>query len=296
MKIAVMGAGAVGCYYGAMLARAGHSVVLIGRPALVDAVRREGLLLESRQFTGRVTLQADTSPAAVKDAELVLFCVKSADTESAGAAIAPHLSSQASVLSMQNGVDNAARLSAVIGRHAIPVVVYVATEMAGAGHVRHHGRGDLAIGRSASSAAIASLMTAAGLPSEVSDRVFDALWTKLIINCAYNGLSAIAQLPYGELVRQPHVLETMRDIFEECVAVARADSITLSDSLWQSLMDISVNMAGQRSSTAQDLSRGKKSEIEHLNGYVVRRGKELEVPAPVNQALLCAVQLLETRR
>jgi 2-dehydropantoate 2-reductase len=296
MKIAVMGAGAVGCYYGAMLARAGHSVVLIGRPALVDAVRKEGLLLESRQFTGRVALQADASPAAVKDAELVLFCVKSGDTESAGAAIAPYLSAQTSVLSMQNGVDNAARLSTAIGRHAIPVVVYVATEMAGVAHVRHHGRGDLAIGPSDSSAAIAAMMTAAALPSEVSDHVFDALWTKLIINCAYNGLSAISQLPYGELVRQPNALETMRDIFDECVAVARADGITLAENLWESLTAIAVNMAAQRSSTAQDLSRGKKSEIEHLNGYVVRRGKELGIPAPVNRALLCSVQLLETRR
>jgi len=125
--------------------------------------------------------------------------------------------------------------------------------------------------------------------------VFDALWTKLIINCAYNGLSAIAQLPYGELIRQPHALETMRSLFDECIAVARADGITLADNLWQSLLDISVNMARQRSSTAQDLARGKKSEIDHLNGYVVRRGKELGVPAPVNRALLCAVQLLELK-
>lgn len=295
MKIAVMGAGAVGCYYGVMLARAGHSVVLIGRPAFVDAVKHEGLLLESKHFTGRVPVQADSSPAAVKDADLVLFCVKSGDTESAGAAIAPHLSPRAAVLSMQNGVDNAARLSSVIGRNAIPVVVYVATEMAGPGHVLHHGRGDLLIGPSDSSAAIASMMTAAGLPSEVSDRVFDALWTKLIINCAYNGLSAIAQLPYGELIRQPHVVDTMRSIYDECIAVARADGITLPDNLWQSLQDISVNMACQRSSTAQDLARGKKSEMEHLNGYVVRRGKELGVAAPVNRTLLCAVQLLELK-
>lgn len=295
MKIAVMGAGAVGCYYGAMLARAGHSVVLIGRLAFVDAVKHEGLLLESKHFTGRVPVQADSSPAAVKDADLVLFCVKSGDTESAGAAIAPHLSPRAAVLSMQNGVDNAARLSSVIGRNAIPVVVYVATEMAGPGHVLHHGRGDLLIGPSDSSAAIASMMTAAGLPSEVSDRVFDALWTKLIINCAYNGLSAIAQLPYGELIRQPHVVDTMRSIYDECIAVARADGITLPDNLWQSLQDISVNMARQRSSTAQDLARGKKSEMEHLNGYVVRRGKELGVAAPVNRTLLCAVQLLELK-
>jgi 2-dehydropantoate 2-reductase len=295
MKIAVMGAGAVGCYYGAMLARAGHSVVLIGRPALVETVRHEGLLLESKHFTGRVPVQADTLPSAVKDADLVLFCVKSGDTENAGAAIAAYLSPHTSVLSMQNGVDNAARLSTVIGRHAIPVVVYVAVEMAGPAHVRHHGRGDLAIGPSDASEAIASLMTAAGLPSEVSDRVFDALWTKLIINCAYNGLSAIAQLPYGELIRQPHVLETMRSLYDECIAVAQADGITLADNLWESLLDISVNMAAQRSSTAQDLARGKKTEIEHLNGYVVRRGKDLGVLAPTNRAILCSVLLLNSR-
>jgi 2-dehydropantoate 2-reductase len=296
MKIAVMGAGAVGCYYGAMLARSGHEVVLIGRPAFVDAVKDQGLLLESKHFTGRVRVQADTSPGAVKGAELVLFCVKSGDTESAGAAIAPHLSATASVLSMQNGVDNAARLSTVIGRHAIPVVVYVATEMAGPGHVRHHGRGELSIGPSDASAQIASLMTAAGLPSEVSEKVLNALWTKLIINCAYNGLSAIAQLPYGELIRQPHVLETMRSIYDECIAVAQADGIALPDNLWQNLLDIAVNMAGQRSSTAQDLARGKKTEIEHLNGYVVRRGDDLGVLAPTNRAILCSVLLLNSRQ
>jgi 2-dehydropantoate 2-reductase len=295
MKIAVMGAGAVGCYYGAMLARAGHSVVLIGRQGLVDVVKGEGLLLESQHFTGRVPMQADTSPAAVKDADLVLFCVKSGDTENAGAAIAPHLSARTSVLSMQNGVDNAARLSTVIGRHAIPVVVYVAVGMAGPGHVRHHGRGDLAIGPSDSSTEIAAVMTQAGLPSEVSERVFDALWAKLIINCAYNGLSAISQLPYGELIRHPNVLETMRSLYDECIAVAHADGIKTADKMWENLLDISVNMAGQRSSTAQDLARGKKTEIEHLNGYVLRRGHELGVAAPVNRALLCAVQLLERK-
>lgn len=296
MKIAVMGAGAVGCYYGAMLARAGHSVVLIGRSGLVDAVRHDGLWLESEHFTGRVAPQADVSPEAVKDAELVLFCVKSGDTESAGAAIAPYVSPEAPVLSMQNGVDNAARLSAAIGRSAIPVAVYVAVEMRGPAHVRHNGRGDLKIGSSHASATIASLMTTAGLPSEVSEHVFDALWAKLTINCAYNGLSAISQLAYGELVRKPYVLDAMRDMFDECVAVAHADGIRLPDDLWQALVDISVSMADQRSSTAQDLSRARKSEIEHLNGYVVRRGEALRVPTPVNRALLCALGLLEARR
>lgn len=295
MKIAVMGAGAVGCYYGAMLARAGHDVVLIGRPALAEAVRQSGLLLESRHFTGPVSIRVETSAEAVHGAELVLFCVKSGDTESAGAAIAPHLSAHVPVLSMQNGVDNASRLSATLGRPAIPVVVYVATEMAGPGHVRHHGRGDLVIGPSASSDAVAAVMSAAGLPTTVSDRVLDELWAKLVINCAYNALSAITQLQYGDLVQVPHVLETMRNTFDECTAVARADNITLPANLWENLLAISRNMAGQRSSTAQDLARGKRSEIDHLNGYIVRRGKALGIPTPVNQTLLCLVRALESR-
>jgi 2-dehydropantoate 2-reductase len=295
MKIAVMGAGAVGCYYGAMLARAGHDVVLIGRESLVTAVNESGMWLESKAFTGRVPMRADTSPGAVTGAQLVLFCVKSGDTESAGAAIAPHLDPGTPVLSFQNGVDNAPRLSDVIGRPAIPVVVYVATEMVGTAHVRHHGRGDLVIGPSAASEALAQTLTAAGIPTQVSERVIDALWAKLIINCAYNALSAITQRRYGDLVRAPHVLETMRNVFDECTAVARADHIEVAPDLWEQLVAISRNMADQRSSTAQDLSRGKRSEIDHLNGYIVRRGKALGVPTPVNQALHCLVRVLEQR-
>lgn len=296
MKIAVMGAGAVGCYYGAVLARAGHEVVLIGRPAFVEAVRSPGLLLESASFTGRVAVQAETSPSTVRDAGLVLFCVKSGDTESAGQEIASYLSPGAPVLSMQNGVDNAPRLAATLGRPVIPVVVYVATEMVGPGHVRHHGRGDLVIGPSESSGAVAELLNSAGIPTQVSDRVLEALWSKLVINCAYNALSAITQRQYSDLMRAPGVPETMRNTFHECTAVARADGITLPPDLWQNLLAISQNMPTQRSSTAQDLARGKRSEIDHLNGYIVRRGKELGIATPVNQTLHCLVRVLEDSR
>jgi len=142
MKVAVMGAGAVGCYYGGMLARAGHEVTLIGRPQHVDAVRASGLLLETKEFRGRVPVHASTCADAVRGAGLVLFSVKSTDTERAGADMAPHLDAGALVLSLQNGVDNAARLQSLLRQRVAPAVVYVATEMAGAGHVRHHGRGE----------------------------------------------------------------------------------------------------------------------------------------------------------
>src|SRR3989442_9454194 len=206
IKVAVMGAGAVGCYYGGMLARAGHEVVLIARQQHVEAIERDGLRMETTTFDERVRLAASTEPSAVQDAKLVLFCVKSTDTESAGALIRPHLPADALVLCLQNGVDNADRLRTVLPQHAVAAaVVYVATEMAGPGHVKHHGRGELVIepvnSSSFSSEAVAQALIAAGVPTEISDNVRGALWAKLILNCAYNAVSAITQLPYGKTVQ-----------------------------------------------------------------------------------------------
>ena len=163
MKIAVMGAGAVGCYYGGMLARAGHEVTLVARAHHAEAINASGLLLETQAFTQRVRMAASTHASAVRGAQWVLFCVKSTDTESAGRALAPHLADGAVVLSLQNGVDNAERLQATIGHPVIPAVVYVATEMAGPGHVRHHGRGELVIAPSPASADIAATLSTTGL-------------------------------------------------------------------------------------------------------------------------------------
>lgn len=291
MRIAVMGAGAVGGYFGARLHQAGHEVVLIGRAPMVAAVRADGLRLQAADFDGRLSLQASRDPAAVRGAELVLFCVKSGDTEAAGAAIAPHLAAGAAVLSLQNGVDNAPRLSRVLGREAIPAVVYVAAATQGPAHVVHHGRGELVIGPSAASDAIAAALSAGNVPTQVSDRVTEALWTKLVINCAYNALSALSQLPYGELVRGEGIVATMREVVDECRAVASAQGVALPQTLWDDVLSISRSMAGQRSSTAQDVARGKPSEIDYINGHVVREGERLGIAVPANRVLHALVRL-----
>jgi 2-dehydropantoate 2-reductase len=295
VKIAVMGAGAVGCYYGGMLARAGNTVTLIGRRQHVEAVRRDGLLLDTQAFRAHVPMAASTEVAAVRGAKLVLFCVKSMDTERAAAEIAPHLEPDALVLGLQNGVDNAERLKAVLRQEVCPAVVYVATEMAGPGHVKHHGRGELVIARVAASEALVALFAGAGVPVEVSDNVAGALWAKLIVNCAYNALSALSQLPYGRLVRGDGVGAVMRDVVEECLAVARGDGVTVPDDIRDAVGRIAHTMPTQLSSTAQDLARGKPSEIDHLNGYIVRRGDALGVPVPANRVLHALVKLLEER-
>jgi 2-dehydropantoate 2-reductase len=295
MKIAVMGAGAVGCYYGGMLARAGREVVLIGRPQHVEAIRRDGLLMDTQSFREHVAIGTALDAGGVRGAQLVLCCVKSTDTANAAAEMAPYLAPDAIVLSLQNGYDNAARLQALLGREVHPAVVYVATEMAGPGHLKHHGRGELVIGPFDRSAEVVALFAAAGVPVQISDNVAGALWAKLIINCAYNALSAITQLPYGRIVQGEGVAAMMEDIVAECLAVAQADGIAVPGDIRAAVAGIAVSMATQVSSTAHDVARGKPSEIDHINGYVVRRGAALGIATPVNRALHALVKLLESR-
>ncbi|MGC3986835.1 MAG: ketopantoate reductase family protein [Pseudorhodoferax sp.] len=294
LRVAVIGAGAVGCYYGGMLARAGHAVTLVGRPQHVEAVRAHGLRMQTRQFDEQVQVQASTTPDAAAGADLVLFSVKSPDTEATGRELLEHLAPHALVLTLQNGVDNAERLRGVLPHEVVAAVVYVATEMAGPGHVRHHGRGDLVIEPGPRSAALAQALGAAGVPTQVSADARSALWAKLVHNCAYNAISAITQLPYGRMVQGVGVEQVMADLVAECLAVAAADGVVLPTYIQQSVSALARAMPTQSSSTAQDLARGKPSEIDHLNGLVVRRGEALGVPTPVNRAMWALVKLLET--
>lgn len=296
LQVAVLGAGAVGCFYGGMLARAGHHVTLIGRPQHVQVFETQGLRMQTLAFDETVRVQASTDASAVASADLVLFAVKSPDTETAGAQMREHLQPGALVVCLQNGVDNAERLRAVLpGVDVAAAVVYVATEMAGPGHLRHHGRGELVIEPSPFSERAARALMAAGVPTEVSDNVRGALCAKLILNCAYNALSAVGRIAYGELVQQPGVPEVMRDVVAECRAVAAADGVTLPPDVDAAVRRIAETMPSQYSSTAQDLMRGKPSEIDFLNGYVLRRGEALGVPTPANRALWAVVKLVEKR-
>jgi len=167
--------------------------------------------------------------------------------------------------------------------------------MAGPGHVQHHGRGELVIAPSPRSEEVAAQFAAAGIPTQISDNVRGALWAKLVLNCAYNALSALAQQPYGPLVLVPGVTDVIADTVAECLAVAQADGVAIPGDIQAAVRGIAATMPGQYSSTAQDLARGKPSEIDHLNGYVVRRGAALGVPTPLNRALQVLVKLAEGR-
>jgi len=297
LQVSVIGAGAVGCYFGGMLARAGHGVTLIARPAHVQAIEANGLRMETMTFDEQVRVGASTEVGAVKDAQFVLFCVKSTDTEAAATQALPHLAPNAVLLSLQNGVDNVDRLRRLLPNHVVAsAVVYVATEMVGPGHVKHHGRGELVIEPFPGSPAVTQALVAAGVPTEVSDNVRGALWLKLIINCAYNAISAIVQLPYGKTTTGDGVQEVMRDVVDECLAVAKAEGVEVAGNVDSAVRMIFETMPGQFSSTAQDLARGRLSEIDYLNGLIVRRGEVRCVATPANRVLWSLVKLLESKR
>ena len=297
-RIAVVGAGAVGGYFGGMLARAGAPVVMIGRAAFVEAVRKKGLLLDTLQFKETVRVESSTELEAARRADVILFCVKTTDTETTARALVPLLSSSTTLVSLQNGVDNAEKLRAS-GIDALSAVVYVAASLPEPGRVKHVGRGDLVVGpRNARTQKIAALFERAGIGCRISDNIDGELWTKLIWNCALNAISALGRAKYGQISASEDARKVVEAVVNEVLAVAAAARIQLPgvETLPSGLagaLKIATQMSNAISSTGQDLMRGKRTEIDSLNGYISRRGAELGVPTPVNHALYALVKLAE---
>jgi 2-dehydropantoate 2-reductase len=298
-RIAVVGAGAVGGYFGGMLARAGLPVRFIGRPAFVDAVKQNGLFLDTTQFQERVKVQASSDLAAARDAGIVLFCVKTTDTAETARELAKIVAPNAVIVSMQNGVDNAEQIEAASGLHALTAAVYVAASVPAAGTVKHVGRGDLVLGpQNKITEKVAEVFNRAGVPCRISENLAGELWTKLVWNCALNALSALGKVTYGEILASSDAKRLLETVVYEVLAVAKASGIRpagLEDpkAALAGAYRVAEQMAATRSSTAQDMIRGKKTEIDSLNGFIVRRARELNIAAPVNHALFTLVKLAE---
>jgi len=300
-RIAVIGAGAVGGYFGGMLARAGAPVVMIGRAPFVEAVKKNGLYLDTLQFKESVRVEVSTEMGAAREAEVVLFCVKTTDNAATARELAPLPAPGAIVASMQNGVDNAEQIHAASGVRALSAVVYVAASVPEPGRVKHVGRGDLVVGpRNAQTELFANVFERAGVPCRISDNITGELWTKLIANCALNAVSALGRAKYGQIATSADARKVVETVVDEVLAVARAAGIQppgLEDpkAAIAGAFKIATQMAEALSSTAQDLNRGKRTEIDSLNGYIARRGAEFGVPTPVNHALYTLVKLAEGR-
>jgi 2-dehydropantoate 2-reductase len=301
-KIYVLGAGAVGCYFGGMLARAHHDVTLIARPARTQAIKDHGLKMDCQSFQEVIKLKASSQLTLLKDADLILLSVKSLDTKKTIQEIAPILPKRAVILSLQNGVANVDIASSLMTNPIFPAVVYVASGMMDERTMKHHGRGELYIGKLAERstqdehhlAAIATLFEASAVPCSIAPYIKRDMWLKFLVNCTFNAISGIGQISYGEMVKVPEIIKLIDGITKEFIAIAALEGINIDiEEAGRANELIANTMATQVSSTAQDLVKKNRTEIDFLNGYIVELGKRHGVSTPFNQAVYALVKMLE---
>lgn len=303
MTTAILGAGALGCTIGAALTEAGHDTWLIGRPGPhVDALRTDGLRVEDDAGSRVITVQATANAAEAGVAELVIVLVKSFQTRDAMYAARSLVGPETAVLSLQNGLGHEDLLSSVIGReHVLLGSTLVGGVLLGPGHIRTGTAtrqtwiGEAEGPGAPRTHAVAALLNSAGLPTSVSGDMIATRWEKLLINVATGAIAALTGLSYGQLGTQPLLLATGSDAVAEAMAVAAAAGVRLSTNdpalVWQRAT--AGLPGGFRTSMLQSLERGRPTEIDVINGAVVRLGERHGVPTPVNSTLVALVGGIE---
>ena len=302
-KIYVLGAGAVGCYFGGMLARAHHDVTFIARSERVQALNASGLEMDCKAFHETIQVKASSDLSTLKDADLVLLSVKSLDTERTLTEVKSILPSKAVILSLQNGVANIDIASKIISNPVYAAVVYVAAGMIGQNTMKHHGRGELLVGKlSTASLAdeslqdICKLFEGAGVPCSIAPQIKRDMWLKFLVNCSFNAISGIGQISYGEMVKSPYIVKLIEEITKEFLTIAALEDVKISLSEALAANDsIATTMVTQVSSTAQDLAKGKMTEIDFLNGCIVELGKRHGIPTPYNESVCALVKMMESK-
>jgi 2-dehydropantoate 2-reductase len=293
MHVLVYGAGAVGGYFGARLARGGHDVTLVARGANLDALQRDGLTVHVGDDTWRLPLRAVASPADASPADLILVCVKAHGTRDAAEAIRPAVGAETIVLSLQNGVENEGLLADALGLPPLMVgLTRIGVELTAPGVVHYTGRGEIVFGEPDGSDSPRALRLAqafrdAALDHRLHHGILVAAWEKLAWNAGFNAVTTLADVPVGPALAQPGsrrlVLETMR----ETDAVATAMGIPVRRGRLEAVLAESVaEMPDFPTSMLQDRRRGARLEWDALNGAVVRAGDRVGVPVPLNRAFV----------
>ena len=299
MRIAVMGTGGTGGYFGGLLARAGEEVTFIARGAHLEAIRKNGLAIKS-VLAGDFTIPAiatdNTNDIGLVD--FVLFCVKAYDNAVSADQIRSLIGPETVVLSVQNGIDNEKQIGEVIGpEHVVGCVSYVSStiespgviaQMAGPGKIV---LGEMEGGTSHRTEALQSTMQNSGITAELHSDIQVALWQKFLAICGVNGVTALTRLPMGEILACEETRNLLRGTMQEVEAVARASGAALPEKCVEQSMDLFNSMGpSMRGSMYYDLAAGRRLELEVLNGTVVRLGDGHGIPTPINFAIYAALK------
>jgi 2-dehydropantoate 2-reductase len=298
VRIAVVGVGGVGGYFGGRLAQAGEEVHLIARGAHLEALRRKGLRVRSVTGEFEVKVPATDDPAEVGPVDHVLFCVKSYDTGSAAPSLGPLLRERTGVVSLQNGVDNEDILTRQLGeRHVMGGVAFIFSTIAEPGVIAQTGGprrilvGEMDGSRSDRVEELVATCRAAQIDAEATGDIRLALWDKLAFICAQAGMTAAVRLPIGEVREVPEAMALFRRIVEEVRAVAAAEGVELAEDAVDRHEAFARGLEpGSFSSLHDDLVRGRRMELEALHGSVVRRAGVHGVSVPASEAVYAVLR------
>jgi 2-dehydropantoate 2-reductase len=302
MRIGVMGAGAVGAYFGAKLAAAGHDITFIARGEHLDAMKRQGLRIISPNgnlLVKNAVFSANPTDAGIVD--MILFCVKSYDTETAAEALGPMLGDRTTILSLQNGVDNAEKIARKWGeRGVLAGVVYIAGQISVPGVMRHSAGGKIIFGQlygdaNETTKPVAQTLVGADIPSEPSRDIQKVQWTKLLWNAPFCAISCLLRANMRQIVESEMLIKLALDCMTEVQAAALSCGIELSDELLDQAVGFSKDLGEFKPSMLQDLEARKPLEYEALNGIVVKLLRQTGQPAPINQTFYAMLRCLDER-
>lgn len=300
MKILVMGAGAVGAYFGARLRASGEDVVLCARGESLRAIREHGLDITSIRGDLRIEVTATETPRDFAPYDLILFCVKAYDTDAAANAISRCLKPGGAILTLQNGVENEAKLAAIFGRDAVMGGnARVGVEMVAPGKIVHLSTGHIDFGEldgreTDRARSIAGVFQRAGILGQLSTDIMSARWDKLVWNGAFNTVTTLTQRRVGELLDDPESMQLLRALMQEIVTVARAEGAKiLDDRIDAYIAHSQKNLRALKTSTQQDLEHGKPLEYEALSGAVVRAARRHDISVPSVETIYALMRLLD---
>lgn len=298
MRIAIFGAGALGGYFGGRLLQGGYEVAFIARGAHLNALQKNGLMIESP--LGNVHLnpiRATDSPAEIGPVDLVLFLVKLYDTDSAARALKPLLGPNSAVVSFQNGIDCWSRIGDVIGmKRVLGGVAYISADIRKPGVIRHSGTlarlifGTFDGHKSDSGTALESALTTSGVEAQVVDNVSVRIWEKFVLLSALSGVTALTRLSIGQVLSDDYCAELFRTALVETAEVGLKKCPGLSGDIAERQLDFAASLPyGMRASMLDDLERGKPLELDYLSGSVVKLGATLGVATPVHASIYRAL-------
>jgi 2-dehydropantoate 2-reductase len=302
MKIAVIGAGAMGSLFGALLAEKGHAVHLVDIwKEHVHAVNANGLSIEGQKGVRTVALKAFSDPKDIADIDLALIFVKAAQTKAAAKSARDIIGQNGSVLTLQNGMGNADAITNVVAEDR----VLAGTTAHGAtlldpGHIRHAGVGPTVLGAWSPSpdgdrnaAAVAAAFNAAGIETSVAPDVRQVVWEKLLVNVGINAITALTGIKNGELIDLPITRRLSRAAVEEAMQVAEARGVIVREDAPEHVLQVARATAANRSSMGQDVDNQRITEIAAINGAVVAEAAKVGIQVPVNQTLFALVETLQ---